>query len=109
MDEEEGRATPQVFSAFSFYASKGKRLVADVQDVGDLYTDPHVLSNDYRFGEGEGDLGPRGMALFFHSFRHNELADSMGFPLFPLSRNERKQQDGSDSIDEQSSRLNRQW
>lgn len=63
VDTEEHRKTPQVFSAHSFYASEGTRLVADVQGVGDLYTDPQVLSTDYRFGDG--DLGPRGMALFF--------------------------------------------
>lgn len=55
---EEHRKTPQVFSAHSFYASNGTRLVADVQGVADLYTDPQVLSMDYRFGDG--DLGPRG-------------------------------------------------
>jgi hypothetical protein len=49
-----------------------------------------VLSSDYRFGDG--DLGPRGMALFFHSFRHNTLANSMGIPVFPLSKNELKRQ-----------------
>jgi elongation factor 2 kinase len=63
VDPELRRVTPQVFSAHSFYASHGTRLVADIQGVGDLYTDPQVLSDDYRFGEG--DLGPRGMALFF--------------------------------------------
>ena len=84
------RVTPQVFSAHSFYISQGQRLVADIQGVGDLYTDPQVLSDDYRFGEG--DLGPRGMALFFKTFRHSSLADSMGIPIFPLSKNELKHQ-----------------
>ena len=84
------RITPQVLSAHSFHASRGTRLVADVQGVGDLYTDPQVLSMDYRFGDG--DLGPRGMALFFHSFRHCHFSDSMGIPIFPLSRNELKNQ-----------------
>jgi len=90
VDLEEHRKTPQIFSAYSFYASEGKRLVADVQGVGDLYTDPQVLSVDYRFGDG--DLGPRGMALFFKTFRHCDLSDRLGIPIFPLSRNERKHQ-----------------
>lgn len=90
MDDELHRYTPQVFSAFSFYESKGDRLVADIQGVGDLYTDPQVLSSDYRFGDG--DLGPRGAALFFNNFRHNTLADAMGIPVFPLSKNELKHQ-----------------
>ena len=76
----------QVFSAFSFYESQGDRLVADIQGVGDLFTDPQVLSSDYRFGDG--DLGPRGMALFFHSFRHNTVATALGIPFFPLSKSE---------------------
>jgi elongation factor 2 kinase len=90
VDQEVRRQTPQVFSAHSFYASQGNRLVADIQGVGDLYTDPQVLSVDYRFGDG--DLGPRGMALFFKNFRHCDLSDKMGIPIFPLSRNERKHQ-----------------
>lgn len=90
VDTELRRVTPQVFSAFSFYKSQGKRLVADIQGVGDLYTDPQVLSDDYRFGEG--DLGPRGMALFFLTYRSCGTADSMGIPIFPLSRNEMKVQ-----------------
>mmetsp|Transcript_56364 Transcript_56364/g.136730 ORF Transcript_56364/g.136730 Transcript_56364/m.136730 type:complete len:769 (+) Transcript_56364:50-2356(+) len=90
VDEELHRVTPQCFSAFSFYQSKGNRLVADIQGVGDLWTDPQVLSSDYRFGDG--DLGPRGMSLFFHSFRHNSLADALGIPVFPLSHHELKHQ-----------------
>ncbi|KAL7544057.1 hypothetical protein ACHAXR_013561 [Thalassiosira sp. AJA248-18] len=79
-----------LFEAHSFYASQGQRLVADVQGVGDLYTDPQVLSMDYRFGDG--DLGPRGMALFFKTFRHCDMSDRLGIPIFPLSRNEKKHQ-----------------
>jgi elongation factor 2 kinase len=40
VDEDLHRVTPQTFSAFSFYDSEGERLVADIQGVGDLYTDP---------------------------------------------------------------------
>ena len=80
----------KVFSAFSFYESQGTRLVADIQGVGNLFTDPQVLSSDYRFGDG--DLGPRGMALFFHTFRHNTVASAMGIPVFALSKNELKHQ-----------------
>lgn len=65
-------------------------MVADIQGVGNLFTDPQVLSSDYRFGDG--DLGPRGMALFFKTFRHNTVASAMGIPVFPLSKNELKHQ-----------------
>jgi elongation factor 2 kinase len=92
------RNTPQLFSAFSFYSSKGTRLVADIQGVGDLYTDPQVLSNDYRFGEG--DLGPRGMALFFKGFRHNHVSDALGIPIFALSKNELRVQEKYDEDEE---------
>lgn len=40
VDEDLHRVTPQTFSAFSFYDSEGERLVADIQGVGDLFTDP---------------------------------------------------------------------
>jgi elongation factor 2 kinase len=46
VDEDLHRVTPQVFSAFSFYESFGTRLVADIQGVGDLYTDPQ---GEWRF------------------------------------------------------------
>jgi elongation factor 2 kinase len=42
VDEDMHRLTPQTFSAHSFYASGGERMVVDVQGVGDLYTDPQV-------------------------------------------------------------------
>lgn len=45
VDAEEHRATPQAFSAHSFYASAGQLMVVDVQGVGDLYTDPQVRIN----------------------------------------------------------------
>ena len=90
VDLELRRVTPHVFSAHSFYASDGHRLVADIQGVGDLYTDPQVLSSDYRFGDG--DLGPRGMALFFKTYRNSGIADALGIPTFALSKNELKHQ-----------------
>jgi elongation factor 2 kinase len=86
VDPELRRVTPQIFSAFTFYASFGHRLVADIQGIGDLYTDPQVLSSDYRFGDG--DLGPRGMAFFFTHFRSCTSSDALGIPIFPLSENE---------------------
>jgi Alpha-kinase family len=55
-----------------------------------LYTDPQVLSDDYRFGDG--DLGPRGMALFFRTYRNCGTSDGLGIPTFPLSKNELKVQ-----------------
>jgi elongation factor 2 kinase len=88
VDHELRRVTPQIFSAYTFYASFGHRLVADIQGIGDLYTDPQVLSSDYRFGDG--DLGPRGMAFFMTHFRDCTSSDALGIPIFPLSKNEIK-------------------
>eukprot|EP00923_Selenidium_pygospionis_P002049 GHVN01003160.1.p1 GENE.GHVN01003160.1~~GHVN01003160.1.p1 ORF type:complete len:785 (-),score=73.09 GHVN01003160.1:691-3045(-) len=85
------RLTPQLFSAFSFYASKGEKMVCDIQGVDDLYTDPQVHSRSCQFGSA--DLGTRGMALFFVSFKHDSLVDAMGLPVFALSASEIKRQD----------------
>lgn len=60
------RLTPQVFSAYTFFASSGELLVCDIQGVGDLYTDPQIHTR--ALSGGEGDLGARGMALFFASY-----------------------------------------
>ena len=91
VDKDMSRLTPQLFSAYSFYASKGTRMVVDVQGVGDLYTDPQVHSLDLQFGEA--DLGLRGFALFFHSFEHSNLAFALGIPNFELSRKEKLAQE----------------
>ena len=79
--------TPQTFSAHSFYRSNGTRMVVDVQGVGDLYTDPQVHSIDCRFGDG--DLGHRGMALFFGTFYRSSLCDFFKLPVFVLSAKQR--------------------
>jgi len=78
------RATPHVFSRFSFYASSGKLMVVDIQGVGNLWTDPQIHSlagDDY----GDGNLGVGGMALFFSTSRYGPVAKSLGLPLFALS------------------------
>jgi len=104
VDMDLNRITPQLFSAHSFYSSQGERLVTDIQGVGDLYTDPQVLSSDYRFGDG--DLGPRGMALFFKTFQRSPASNAMGIPNFPLSENEITSDvdQNHDGIDSQSDR-----
>lgn len=76
VDGVEHRQTPQAFSAHSFYASGGDIMVCDIQGVDDLYTDPQLHSVDE--SRGEGDLGRRGMALFFAT------CDSGANGLFPL-------------------------
>lgn len=51
----------------------------------DIYSQIH--SQDDRFGDS--DLGIRGMALFFVSFRRNPVCDYLKLPRFPLSSKER--------------------
>eukprot|EP00639_Heterosigma_akashiwo_P024639 CAMPEP_0194693842 /NCGR_PEP_ID=MMETSP0295-20121207/20829_1 /TAXON_ID=39354 /ORGANISM="Heterosigma akashiwo, Strain CCMP2393" /LENGTH=300 /DNA_ID=CAMNT_0039584915 /DNA_START=25 /DNA_END=924 /DNA_ORIENTATION=+ len=67
VDHDDHRMTPQAFSHFSYHKSGGRIMVVDIQGVGDLYTDPQIHSLAQTFGDG--DLGDRGMALFFGSHR----------------------------------------
>ena len=54
--------------AFRFIESNFKFMIVDIQGVQDIYTDPQIHTIDGK-GYGEGNLGIRGIALFFLSHR----------------------------------------
>uniref|UniRef100_A0A915C9A2 Alpha-type protein kinase domain-containing protein n=1 Tax=Parascaris univalens TaxID=6257 RepID=A0A915C9A2_PARUN len=83
------RNTPQAFSHFTFERSGHQLIVVDIQGVGDLYTDPQIHTASGK-GYGDGNLGTKGMALFFHSHACNEICRLMCLTKFDLSDGEKR-------------------
>lgn len=91
------RLTPQAFSHFTFERSGHQLIVVDIQGVGDLYTDPQIhteVGTDF----GDGNLGVRGMALFFHSHACNKICKSMGLTPFDHSPQEKAMLDNCSKL-----------
>ncbi|XP_018646177.1 elongation factor 2 kinase, putative, partial [Schistosoma mansoni] len=82
------RNTPQAFSHFTFERSGHRLIVVDIQGVGNLWTDPQIHTFNGK-SYGDGNLGIRGMALFFYTHRCNPLCLALSLSPFDLPISEK--------------------
>ncbi|EFA83512.1 protein serine/threonine kinase [Heterostelium album PN500] len=74
---DDNRNTPNAFSHFSFIASKGQILIADIQGVGHYYTDIQIhYHNPEEFGQG--NLSHLGIVAFFQNHKCNPICEQLG-------------------------------
>ncbi|CAE7467187.1 Eef2k [Symbiodinium sp. CCMP2456] len=83
--DEVVRNTPHAFSHYTFEASAGEQIVVDIQGVDDLYTDPQIHTAASSASFGRGNMGIRGIALFFASHRCNSVCHQLGLTPFAHS------------------------
>lgn len=73
----------QAFSHFSWCLTEGDMMVTDIQGVSNTLTDPQIHSDDVsRFGVG--NLGTKGMDLFFMNHECNSICESMELQKNPI-------------------------
>jgi elongation factor 2 kinase len=83
LGDNHARNTPHAFSHFTFVASRGRLLIVDIQGVANLFTDPVIHSlRGPKFGGG--DLGVRGVALFFHSHVCSPVCEALAMHKFDM-------------------------
>ncbi|VDQ14246.1 unnamed protein product, partial [Trichobilharzia regenti] len=87
------------FSHFTFERSGHRLIVVDIQGVGNLWTDPQIHTFDGK-SYGDGNLGIRGMALFFHTHRCNPLCVALALSPFDLPDNEKYSKPFSQTVTE---------
>ncbi|KAK0721888.1 hypothetical protein B0T26DRAFT_700601 [Lasiosphaeria miniovina] len=69
----------QAFSHFSFERSRGAFLVADLQGVNHVLTDPVIHTRDpNRFRLSDGNLGDEGVKFFFATHECNPVCRKLG-------------------------------
>lgn len=75
------RNTPDAFSHYTWKKSANKMIICDIQGIGNLWTDPQILTVRNTSRYGRANIKMRGISKFLANHRCNNICQKLGLDI----------------------------